>query len=315
MKNKHLLTVKFALVAMIFGLFGIVGAFLVNDTEVSAATSDTTLAVSVTNTSFELNVVSPSPGSSVGDTFSLDIQGFNISTADVYIDFNSNGIFDNSEKVGSFMIDNAGNFGPGFLVGPIHIPSSTSSGVYDMKVIGQQKNGGTAKKSSTISIQYDNKQTPQIDSILPNFGLEAGGTDIIIKGKNFEKGSEIYIGDNKCLNVEVVSLTEIHCTTPSGPVGKVAVIIVGSNGTYTDVDGFLYYKNDDNGNGGGIGIPNVPNTGLFRVGDTVVMSSDLVIVGLAIVILVVSLIFLHESRKDKKNMSKTKNANKKKKNY
>jgi hypothetical protein len=51
------------------------------------------------------------------------------------------------------------------------------------------------------------------------------------------------------------------------------------------------------GGGGGAGVlPKVPNTGLFRVGDSVVMSADVIIASLLVVIIILIIILIKKNQ-------------------
>jgi hypothetical protein len=306
MKNKYLLTVKYAVAAVMLGLFGLVGGAVIN--EMPALAADTELSVTIIELPFSLTVVSPSAGGQVGSSFSLDVSGSNISTVDVYIDFNGDSNYDAGELVGTFTVDEEGSFGPGYFVGPISIPTGTPSGSYNMKVVGYQKATGSGTTDVTIPIDYT-QSTPQIDRIEPDFGDINGGTNITITGQNFNSGAKVYVGGKECLNTVVVSSTVITCTTPTGTEGRALVTIIGDNGNYTDTYGFLYV-NYGGGGSGGISL-NAPGTGLFRFGDTVVMSSDLIIAGLAALVILLTTILFKENRQSQHKSSKVSTSAKK----
>jgi IPT/TIG domain. len=304
MKNKYLLTVKCVLASVILGFFGIMSV----STSVSAASNDVVLSVTVQQVAFDLNVISPAPNDQIGDSFSVYINGDNISIVDVYIDLNSDGNYEASELLGTFTINEAGIFDR--LIGPVSVPNGTPEGLYNMQVVGHQMNGGSDFISKIIPVKYTSS-APRIDKIEPNFGPTDGGTEIIIYGQNFKDGSEVYIGSEKCLNINVVSPTEIRCITPPGAEGSASVTIIGSNGTSTDSYGFLY-KKYNKGSGGDIQLP---NTGLFRVGDKVVMSSDVIIIVLSlfiIILLLLSILLLNKNKENQKLIKKSKKQSTKK---
>jgi hypothetical protein len=294
MKNKFLLTVKYSLASIMLGVAGLVGYSWANPATVSAETN-VTLSLSITDVVYNLTVVSPTTGSSVGDNFSLVLTGENIDTVYAYIDLNGNNMYDFTDLVGTFTIQQSGTFGPS-TYGPISLPVGTPDGTYNMKIVGYRYNGGDAETSSIISINYAST-APQIDQILPDFGTTAGGDNLTINGKNFDPATKVFIGDNQCLNIVVVSSSQITCTTPAGVAGRVPVRVDGPNGTYTDTYGFLYVDyGDSSGGSGGVSLPRVPNTGLFRVGDSVVMSNDIIIVALLVLVIVMSIAL---AKKDK----------------
>src|SRR5918992_3819645 len=63
------------------------------------------------------------------------------------------------------------------------------------------------------------------------------GTSVTITGCNFLRGSTVRFGD-KDAHVDVVSLTEICATTPSGPAGAVDVVVKTFAGSAVPVKGF-----------------------------------------------------------------------------
>jgi hypothetical protein len=304
MKNKYLLTVKYALASMVLGVLGLVGGAAIS--EKPAAASDVVLSIVVDSVPYSLTVNSPLPNGAVGDSFSLNLSGENIDTVAVYVDLNGDNNYEASELLGTFNIATGSTFGPDYFVGPVTIPTGLAAGLYNMKVVGVQYNGGDTETSVIIPIDFSST-APQVDNIEKPFGSTAGGDNIIITGKNFDASSKVYIGGNECLNIVVESATKITCTTPAGPAGHAVVRIDGPNGTYTDAYGFLYVQYATGGGGGF--MPNVPNTGLFRVGNTVVMSSDLLIAGLTIVIIVLGVILVKRNKQCKKPARKpTKNG-------
>jgi hypothetical protein len=305
MKNKYLLTVKYALASMVLGVLGLVGAAAIS--EPVSASQDVVLSVVIDNVPYSLSVVSPADGGQVGETFSLDVSGQNIDTVAVYVDFNGDNTYEPSELLGTFGVASALSFGPGYFVGPVTIPTNVAPGSYKMKVVGVQYNGGDAETASITTIVYSST-APQIDKISPDKGSTLGGDEITIFGQNFDASSRVFIGNNECLNVVVVSSTKITCNAPAASsAGQVAVTVEGPNGIYTDSYGFLYYVTDDTSTGGGswiMGLPRVPNTGLFRVGNTVVMSSDFMIAGLLVVIIILGWVIIKRKKECKKQAKK-----------
>jgi len=65
-----------------------------------------------------------------------------------------------------------------------------------------------------------------IYSITPDSGTASGGTPVVISGKGFSGVSVLKLGGLPCVNLNIVSDTEINCTTPPSAPG-VADITVG----------------------------------------------------------------------------------------
>lgn len=100
----------------------------------------------------------------------------------------------------------------------------------------------TSEGSATDSGGFTYVAAPTIGSVGPAGGAPAGGTAITIVGSNFLGGATVTIGGTACVNVVVVSSTEITCTTPAGTAGTAAVVVdvPGGGGSVTDADGFTY---------------------------------------------------------------------------
>jgi hypothetical protein len=87
---------------------------------------------------------------------------------------------------------------------------------------------------------------PAITSVVPNSGSESGGTAVTITGTGFQPGATVTFGTNACLNVVVVSATEITCETPPGAPGAVDVTVTNPDmQSDTLVDGFTYLADPD----------------------------------------------------------------------
>ncbi|MDK8181639.1 IPT/TIG domain-containing protein [Paenibacillus sp. UMB4589-SE434] len=90
-------------------------------------------------------------------------------------------------------------------------------------------------------LKYILPPPPSIDSITPNTGLNSGGTVVIIKGKNFNATTKVYIN-----NVEAPSSyfnpTEVQAKIPaSSAVGAVDVKVINSDGQFGAVAGGFTY--------------------------------------------------------------------------
>jgi hypothetical protein len=68
----------------------------------------------------------------------------------------------------------------------------------------------------------------------------AAGTRVTITGSNFLTGSTVRFAGRDATDVEVVSLTEIQATAPSGPSGAVDVVVNTLAGSVARVKGFTY---------------------------------------------------------------------------
>lgn len=82
---------------------------------------------------------------------------------------------------------------------------------------------------------------PEITSIDPAEGSEAGGTAVTITGTGFEDGAAVTIGGEAATDIVVVDDTEITAVTPAGTVGTADVVVTNEDtGTDTLTDGFEY---------------------------------------------------------------------------
>lgn len=298
MKNKYILTAKYALASLLLGLSGLIGVVAINRAPVASAT-DVVLSLTIQAVALDLSVNSPADHEVVGSSFSLNVSGSNVGSVDVYVDLNKNGTYDSGELLGTFTVAEAAAF-TNKVIGPVNIPAGTANGTYNLKAVAHRMNGGPSETDVVVPIELATSQAPQISQIVPNFGPIAGGTDITIRGQRFEAGSKVFIGGNECENLVIVSDTEITCTTPAGTAGRAAVMITGPNGTYTDANGFLYVDYSGGGGGttpGGPGAIGLPSTGLFRIGDTVVMSKDVAIIILAGAVIVLSVLLVKKNKK------------------
>ena len=98
---------------------------------------------------------------------------------------------------------------------------------------------GTSQNNNKIPTTT--AKLPVISRIIPAVGDIVGGTSISVRGAYFENGSNIFIGNAECLNIQFVAASEIKCTTPASSVGRIDVKIENPNGDeYTLSDGFEY---------------------------------------------------------------------------
>ncbi|MBI5359860.1 MAG: IPT/TIG domain-containing protein [Planctomycetes bacterium] len=110
-----------------------------------------------------------------------------------------------------------------------------SAGTYDIKVV----NPDTQYNILTNGFVYAN--SPTVSSIAPNTGTSDGGDSVTITGTNFVSGATVKIGANSATGVTVVNSTSITCTTPSGTIGGVNVVVTNPStlaGTLTN--GFTF---------------------------------------------------------------------------
>ncbi|HKY37511.1 MAG TPA: IPT/TIG domain-containing protein [Polyangiaceae bacterium] len=88
----------------------------------------------------------------------------------------------------------------------------------------------------------------------PSSGATSGGTVITLHGEstNWNADTVVEIDRNPCGGVDVISPTELTCTTPPGEAGAKVLSVITADDERQDVlDGFLY-GNSDNGFRGGL---------------------------------------------------------------
>ena len=67
---------------------------------------------------------------------------------------------------------------------------------------------------------YDPIKYPEISGVSPVIASHTGGTIIYLSGKFFYKNvTSVYIGEEICDSVKVISLTSLRCITPAAPNG------------------------------------------------------------------------------------------------
>ncbi|TYP57472.1 IPT/TIG domain-containing protein [Thermosediminibacter litoriperuensis] len=121
------------------------------------------------------------------------------------------------------------------------VPASPGgyTGYVDLEVINPD--GGRGVKQSAYL--YKNTYTqPHIFSITPNRGPVQGGTEITIKGQDFESDALVAIGDAFATDVKYVDSTTLTAKTPPGKEGSadVQVINQGDGGFAVKAGGFTY---------------------------------------------------------------------------
>ncbi len=82
---------------------------------------------------------------------------------------------------------------------------------------------------------------PQLDSVSPSFGSEAGGTLVTLHGSNFAKAQEtvVMFGDSPLLSLQILNDNEIMGLTPPG-TGQITVTIENENGNDLLINAFEY---------------------------------------------------------------------------
>jgi len=116
---------------------------------------------------------------------------------------------------------------------PPHTP-----GAKDVTVVNYDGGSFTLEDGFTYNIP---ESEPIITSVTPNKGPQIGGTDIIITGRDFREGIEVYIGGEPCTGVTYVDYRTVTAVTPAGTVGPADVTVTNADlGSFTLESGFTY---------------------------------------------------------------------------
>ena len=81
-------------------------------------------------------------------------------------------------------------------------------------------------------------------SVQPANGPVAGGTAVVVYGRSFAEGCQLFFGDAEAIDVSYTSATELSATTPAAPSGgpgAVTVKVENPDGEFAELEnGFLY---------------------------------------------------------------------------
>ncbi|MGH9509356.1 MAG: beta strand repeat-containing protein, partial [Terriglobales bacterium] len=101
---------------------------------------------------------------------------------------------------------------------------SHAAGVVDVKVT----NPDTVNDTLLASLTYTNP--PGISGLIPDSGLNTGGTAVIIQGIGFQSGATVSFGSLPATSVTFVSSSEVRAVTPAQAVGTVDVRVNNPDG-------------------------------------------------------------------------------------
>ena len=90
---------------------------------------------------------------------------------------------------------------------------------------------GAAGGSGVVVLRATTAAPPTITEISPAFGSRMGGTALTVKGTGFSCTPTVRLGTAECIDVTLVSPTEVTCTTPagSGAATVVAETVAGAS--------------------------------------------------------------------------------------
>jgi hypothetical protein len=96
--------------------------------------------------------------------------------------------------------------------------------------------------SATSPVDFTYYGPPTVETIVPNSGLVAGGTSVVITGTNLDSATVTF--DGLSATGCATSATQMTCSTPAHPAtGAVNVVVTGLHGTVTAANGFAYFTN------------------------------------------------------------------------
>jgi hypothetical protein len=124
-----------------------------------------------------------------------------------------------------------------------------------------------------VSVQVDSSLfgPPRIDDIGPLTGPTEGGTVVTITGDNLDGVTEVDLDDGlKCEPITHIDNSKLTCIMPPHNKGYVNVTVISPGyGLYTKDNGYRYLGDDN------LPLPLPPNTSLFRLGDHIITSRDI----------------------------------------
>jgi hypothetical protein len=84
---------------------------------------------------------------------------------------------------------------------------------------------------------------PVIESISPDHGPEAGGTEVTLTGQYFSTDCIVYFGDELATDIVRINSETVTCVSPASTTGTVAVsvkIVNDDDQAYTKSESFTY---------------------------------------------------------------------------
>ena len=98
---------------------------------------------------------------------------------------------------------------------PAHAP-----GIFDVTVTNPDL------QSAVLTNGFTFYAPPTLTDIAPASGPLTGGTSLTLTGASFRPGALVKLGTSDCLNIQVVSSTQLKCTTPAHASGAVSVQVI-----------------------------------------------------------------------------------------
>ena len=102
---------------------------------------------------------------------------------------------------------------------------------------------GKANKSLSVADAFTYQESPSISSFTPANGKASGGETLTILGSGFLPGLKVLVGENYCLNVNVVDSTEISCMTKYSSAGAKKITVTNVDGQFdSSISFFTVYS-------------------------------------------------------------------------
>jgi len=315
-QQKSILTIKIAVCAFVMGLLGWLSFAAPPPAE---AASDVTLSVTITT---HPPAVYPTAPLNVGNSVPISGDTVNIVVGPVEGVYLVHGGGSRTKLDGNVTVASDGT-----LSGSVNMPPGLPDGLYTLIVVGEtaQTDGGIFPLTAegAVVVQFTN-EGPKVNCVHnldtlcdlpPNDGKNAFGdndkdTEIIIDGENFVDGdTDVTVGGKKCTILSITA-NQIRCRVPASPgtTGPQDVTVCVNGAVRlcsTKIGGFTFVGR----------VPNVPNTGLFRIGDTVVTLKDVMWWGGLAVILAATAMLIMIVKTPAKARYSVKSGASKKRNY
>lgn len=138
-----------------------------------------------------------------------------------------------SDYASSIGVDNAGN---AYVTGKTYSSDFPLNNAYQSTL-----GGGAGSMEDAFVAKIQGPKPPFIDFLDTTGGPTAGGTRVVINGGGFVFDSTVTFGGTAATNLNVISDTQLECTTPAGAAGKVDVVVANPDGqSATLVEGYTY---------------------------------------------------------------------------
>jgi hypothetical protein len=121
-------------------------------------------------------------------------------------------------------------------------PVSPASGYVDVVVTNPDAQSGSLPGGFLYEEPPPPPPPPTLSSVVPASGPQAGGTSVILSGKDFQPGAQVLFGGISATDIVVVGSTTIQAKTPASAVAEAVNVTVINPDAQADTlsGGFLY---------------------------------------------------------------------------